>query len=157
MKLMFTDYELCSLFLIIWIFTKIINELQLWKMYKRSIQKLHENGIRFLVRAIIKTEYLNFFLFYSTYWEKLFLWEKEKSAVVFLSKLTYDTYILILSSYYFKADQLLFFYEADVKELHAVNSFQCLMKSIRAQTLRERFMYSISWFFLKNKTTICVR
>lgn len=109
MKLMFTDYELCSLFLIIWIFTKIINELQLWKMYKRSIQKLHENGIRFLVRAIIKTEYLNFFLFYSTYWEKLFLWEKEKSAVVFLSKLTYDTYILILSSYYFKADQLLFF------------------------------------------------
>lgn len=63
MKLMFTDYELCSLFLIIWIFTKNINELQLLKMYKRSIQKLHENGIRFLVRAIIKTEYLNFFYF----------------------------------------------------------------------------------------------
>lgn len=36
------------------------------------MQKIHENGIRFLVGAIIKTEYL-IFLFNSTYLEKSFL------------------------------------------------------------------------------------
>lgn len=41
-------------------FKKIINELQILKAYKRSIKKLHVNGIRFSVGAIIKFEYFIF-------------------------------------------------------------------------------------------------
>lgn len=58
-------------------FKKIINELQILNAYKRSIKKLHENGIRFLVGAIIKFEYLIFCIQFHTLREVVLVRERK--------------------------------------------------------------------------------
>lgn len=106
------------------------------------MQKIHENGIRFLVGAIIKFEYLIFCIQFHTLREVVLVRERKifnRFSIQADIRYVYND----LNSCKFKADQLPFFYEADVKELVVIYFLQCLVKSIRAQTFRERFMYII--------------